>query len=717
MNTKPVVRFGVFELDLAARELRKRGVRVRLQDQPFRVLEALLEKPGEIVTRDELKERLWAQDEFVEFDKSLNTSVQKIRQALGDSSESPRFLETVPRLGYKFIAPLEQSTPPPTIDPEPKRRKIVLTLGAGGLLAIGAVLGVWLASSPSLPSPLQVRKFKITLELAEFTEFVGLIRPVPSPSGRYLAWRQSFGGREMHLRDLTMGSSRMLTVTNGHPFWSPDSKLLGTTSNREINVIDIESGASRTLISWHDKPTWFTRGATWSPDGRTIVFAAGSSFESMQLYQVPARGGATEPLVGIEQQVLDRETRHFDPHFLATRGRRRALLFVEGGPNARIIVVDLDSGRRRTIAESDQPLRYPVYAPSGHVLYQESTGFSESGARLWAVPFSLEDLDTTGDPFLVAKGAIWPGVSADGLLSYLDFGAYGEMQLVWRDRAGRKVGEIGEPQQEIGLPVLSPDGKEVVVMSVENGVRDVWVHEVERPVKRRLTFDTDNQDRPTWRPSGREITFSSTSTSTAHGRMDIYVTAANGSEQPRPLYESPISDFGYEWSPDGKYLVGGGAKWLWYLRQVGDGWEKVILADDRFDHVAPELSPDGRFLAYQSDETGRGEVWVRPFPEGDGKWLISTNGGGQPRWQGSGRELFYVQRGTLMAVPVTFEPKFKYGAPQPLFDGHGIFAGRGQRYDVSADGQRFVVVEHIESRPELSIQVVLNWYEEFRGRE
>ena len=222
---------------------------------------------------------------------------------------------------------------------------------------------------------------------------------------------------------------------------------------------------------------------------------------------------------------------------------------------------------------------------------------------------------------------------------------------------------------------------------------------------------SNNNDRPTWLPSGLEVTFSSFST----GVSDIYVSAADGSGQARLLFNSPTSDFGYEWSPDGKYLVGSGSGSLWYLKRNGDGeWEKVTLADRHFRHVSPDLSPDGRYLAFESSENGRAEIWVRAFPAGPGKWLVSTDGGAQPRWKGDGSELFYVQGDTLMGVPVTLEPEFSSGRPEPLFEGHGVFEGRGQRYDVTADSERFVVVENIEQPDELSIRVVLNWFEEFR---
>ena len=175
----------------------------------------------------------------------------------------------------------------------------------------------------------------------------------------------------------------------------------------------------------------------------------------------------------------------------------------------------------------------------------------------------------------------------------------------------------------------------------------------------------------------------------------------------------------YEWSSDGKYLVGSGAGKIFYLqaKEGASGYEKVMFLDTPFDALSPDLSPDGRFLAYESNETGQHEVYVQPFPQGGGKRQVSTNGGHQPRWRGDGKEIFFVEGDALMAVSVTTRPAFSVGSAKRLFDAQGALVGRGHRYDVSSDGQRFVMVETLEEPPAPLIRVVENWYEEFRGRE
>ena len=186
------------------------------------------------------------------------------------------------------------------------------------------------------------------------------------------------------------------------------------------------------------------------------------------------------------------------------------------------------------------------------------------------------------------------------------------------------------------------------------------------------------------------------------------------------MLATPANEWGYEWSADGKFMVGSGSGKLWYLRaeESAGTFEKVMFLDTPFNAVSPDLSPDAKFLAYESNESGRYDVYVQPFPQGGAKWQVSTNGGGQPRWRGDGKEIFYVEGGTLMAVSVTTSPVFSPGAAQPLFKDQTAFVGRGQQYDVTPDGQRFVVIETLgDADTGQALHVVENWYEEFRGRE
>jgi len=715
MSDRPkLVRFGVFEMDSAARQLRKQGVRLKLQDQPFRVLEALLEKPGEIVTREQLKELLWTEDEFVEFDKSLNTAVQKIRQALGDSAESPRFLETIPRQGYRFVAPVEASaiTPPAAAGPrssaeqieraQPRKQAIAYGVGAVAILIALVFAFAPLFSPPPVAEKI-LRRFALAVEGAQ-------VRGMAiSPDGRHIVYGTNAGqSSELWIWDLDRLQPRKIETAIDAvrilPFWFPNSDFVAFQSGgpTRLNKVSVHGGSASVICL--APPDLF--GGTSSPDGSSIVFSARmEGHGAHRLYEVSAQGQTAKPL--FEPEESEQQLHQVFPHFLPNQGGKRGLLFAKGPApaNTEIVVLDLESGSQDALAPGSRP----VYSPTGHIVY-------ESANALWALPFSVETLRATGEPFPVSGSGSLASVSRDGTLVYLHGDETGLQQLIWRDRAGRKLGTIGAPQPEIELPVLSPDGSQVVVQALENDNTDIWVHETARGLKRRLTFDPEDGFRPTWTPSGDKISFSSV----RDGSMDVFIQPADGSGEAESLLATPGGEWGFDWSADGKYLVGSGEGKLWYLRaeEGGNGYQQVMFLETSFSAVGPDLSPDAKFLAYQSNESGRYEVYVQPFPDGGAKRQVSTKGGSQPRWRGDGKEIFYVEGATLMAVSVTTSPAFSIGAAQPLFEDGPAFEGRGQQYDVTLDGQRFVVVETLgDGDAGAAIHVVQNWYEEFRDRK
>jgi serine/threonine-protein kinase len=273
---------------------------------------------------------------------------------------------------------------------------------------------------------------------------------------------------------------------------------------------------------------------------------------------------------------------------------------------------------------------------------------------------------------------------------------------------------------------LSPDGKRVAVVATESGNADVWVHDVTRSTKTRLTFAPGNEVAPVWSSSGQEIVYSV-------AEAGIERKAADGTGDPTVLTQSGNSP---DLSRDGRYLVyhaSGGATGqdIFYVELSADGavGEPIAFLSEPGNQVVPKLSPDRRFLAYVSNESGRTEIYVRPFPDGAGKWQASVEGGSRPRWRSDAKELFFVNAATLMAVSVSTDAGFTLGQPQRLFDSPDLIRGGGNVpfHDVSADGQRFVTIASLEglqpgaseqSEPEPpKIRVVQNWAEEFRDRE
>ena len=305
---------------------------------------------------------------------------------------------------------------------------------------------------------------------------------------------------------------------------------------------------------------------------------------------------------------------------------------------------------------------------------------------------------------------------------YADYaGGGGRQQLIWTDREGKKLGEIGQSQELIDYPDLSSDERYVVAQGREDGNEDIWIHHTDRPVKIRFTFDPAREENVSWTPSGKEITFASGRS----GNMDLFMKPADGSSEAEVLVGTQVQEDTPEWSLDGRYLIynltrpGTRRDLVYHERQQnGSLGEAVMFLQTEFAEAAPKFSPDSRFVVYTSDESGRFEVYVGSFPDGIGKRQISSGGGTQPRWSRDGKEIFYVERDTLMAVGVTTTPSFSTESPQVLFDHPGLIAGGvDPRYDVASDGRRFVLRETLQGDKPISIHVVQNWFAEFKDRQ
>ena len=600
-----------------------------------------------------------------------------------------------------------RAEPAPTAAPAWKTSLPWALLAATAVVAIVLAFVLFRQAPPEAPEA-PLRRFAFTPEsLYETTGW----RAAISPNGRHIVYVAGGEERKLWVRDLDREEPREVDGTEGavRPFWSPDSQFIGFVANQELKKISLQGGPAITLCPLLSP---FFSGGSWSRDGNFIAFGSGAP---PKIYQVPARGG--EPQLLFEPERSEKGTANSSPHFLPLQAGAPSIVFGVGGrTELDIAVKNLETGEWELLAEG----AFPVYSPSGHIVYQ--TNPRESG--LWALPFSLETLKPTGEAFPIAEDVGEPSVAADGTLVNLDLLSAGQRQLLWRDREGKELGVIGRPQPRISGPVLSPDGRRVAAGGTEEGNPDVWVHEVERALKRRLTFDPAQDNRPQWSPSGEEITFQSH----RQGNQDIFSRPADGTGEPVLLAGTDLPERPYDWSSDGKYLLYTVADSesgldLWYLKRKedGSGFEPVAFLQTPFNESAPNISPDGRFVAYCSNESGQLEVQVQPFPEGRGKWQVSTNSGCQPRWSKDGKELFYVEGGMLIAVTVRTTPSFSPGSVTPLFKDPGLGTTNPNviQYDVSADGQRFVLVGEVETEEDkaLSIHVVQNWFAEFRDRQ
>ena len=364
------------------------------------------------------------------------------------------------------------------------------------------------------------------------------------------------------------------------------------------------------------------------------------------------------------------------------------------------------------------------------MIYQPGND-TDTGLR--ALPFSVENLAVTGEAFPIEESGHRASIAADGTLAYYDSGTTRSLpaQLVWKDRSGTTLSTISQPQVGLRDPSLSPDGHRVAVRAVEDGNQDIWLHEVNRLVKTRLTFDESQDAVPRWLPSGDAISFASDRS----GDSELYLRRVDGNSPAEPLLnpDPSVRRMLTDWSDDARLALYYerpaseiGVHDLWYLerRDYGSGYEAVPFLQTPFSEAGAVFSPHEKWVASVSNESGRYEVYVRSFPDGGGKQQVSVNGGAGLRWSQAG-EIFSVEDSTLMAVPVSTGPTLAVGQPLPLFSGVG--GGRIPTYDVTPDGQKIVLPEAAETeasteadpadRPRTSIRIVRNWYEEFRDRE
>jgi eukaryotic-like serine/threonine-protein kinase len=527
-----------------------------------------------------------------------------------------------------------------------------------------------------------------------------------SPDRMSLVYVGNRGGTsQLYLRPLDGFEATLIPGTEGaeSPFFSPDGQSVGFFAGGKLKRLSLGGGAPLTVCS-----APINRGASWSPDG-TIIFTPSAT---LGLYRVSASGGTAKPLT-----VPDRskgEVSHRSPEILPGG---KAVLFTiwtgMGSENARIGLLSLETGEQRVLLEGGT---YPQYVSSGHLVYARRGG-------LLAVPFDLKRLQVTGAPASVLEGVRMNpsssvaefSVSSDGALAYVPGGwSFGEHTLVWVDHRGA-VEALPAPARGYLSPRLSPDTQRLAV-NIPGTNSGLWVYDMGRGTLTRLTESALNP-RPIWTPDGKHVTF----VSAPSGAYNLYWMAADGSGAAERLTTGENFQLPGSWSPDGQLLAFSEADprtgWdLWVLKLQGDRRPRLFLQTP-YNEYAPAFSPDGRWLAYGSDETGRPEIYVRPFPGPGGKVQISTEGGVQPVWARNGRELFYRNGDKMMSAAIEARPMLSAAKPELLFEGHyepGIFPFE-PNYDVSPDGKRFLMVKGSEQESAATqLNVVLNWSDELR---
>ena len=583
-------------------------------------------------------------------------------------------------------------------------RRAVVPVTAVIISAIVTGAAVWLAMRPA-PPPLV--RMEVTTSGDATLRMNGNDRDFSvTPDGSRIVYR---GENRLLVRALDQLEPTALTGLGAPrgPFVSPDGQWVGFFDVDVLKKVAITGGPQVTVTRWDGGP----RGATWGEDD-TIIYA--SNTLDTGLRRVSAAGG--DPTVLTTPDAERGEVGHRWPQFLPG-GEAVLFTVVHGGgaENMELAVLDLTTMEQKVLLSGGS---HAQYAATGHLVYG-------ADGTLRAVPFDLEQLELTGDPvpllegvMTVPSGAVEFSLSANGSLVYVvgDARRAVSRSLVWVDRQGREEPLVAPPRLYF-YPRLSPDGTRVA-LDVRDQEQDIWIWNLARggPLTR-LTFDPGQDQYPVWTPDGTRVAF----TSRADGPSNLYWKAADGTGTVDRLTEGSNAQFGHSFSPDGESLVlredtSGAGMDLSVLSLAGDRGVETLLASE-FEELNGELSPDGRWMAYQSNQSGREEVFVRPFPNvEDGQWQISNSGGTEPLWASNGRELFYRRGAALMTVPVQTEPSFTPATPVVLFEGDYVTA-RGRGYDVAPDGQRFLMIKQGGSDDASAPQnliLVLNWFEELR---
>ena len=607
------------------------------------------------------------------------------------------------------------ATPSTSRAPAPKR----FSGASAASLFIGAVVAGTIVWSFVRPEPVEkpLARFQLSFPVdgaLRFWPIVGI-----SPDGRRVVWK---GDPELNVRSLDETEPRVLEGIRGiSPTFSPDGEWIAFADGEELRKVSVQGGLPVTLATIATSATrslgsgGFVWGVSWSSDD-TIVFGRGPS----GIHRVSADGGMPELLIPVE---APREAH--GPQVLPDGNY---VLFTSSQPaswdEAEIVVHSLDTGESKVVIERGRDARY---APTGHLVYVLD-------GTLMAVAFDPDRLEVTGGPVpLVASvrtagllsGAAHFDFSDTGTLIYVrDSGRQAERTLVWVDRQGAEE-EVRAPARAYVYPRISPDGSRVAVDVLDQKDNDIWIWDFARESLTRFTFDPGQDNYPTWTPDGKRLAFESK----RNGSGNLYWKSADGTGQAGRLTESDRNQSPFAFTPDGTGLlfrewdprVAGINMDVFMLTLEGaEGEGEPLFASD-FSEENAAISPDGRWVAYQSEESGRPEVYVRPFPDvEEGRWQISTNGGGTPVWAPDGRELYYVRwgdrhqedwRGALMSVRVTTEAGFSPASPEVMFEG-SYFTLRGRTYDISPDGQRFLMIK--EDPAPLELILVQNWFEELK---
>ena len=606
------------------------------------------------------------------------------------------------------------------------QRKLWLVSGLAGLLLVSTAWLAWIHfHEKPHGSATAVQRYDFATPDPRLNSVCAL-----SPDGtRLLLCRSGVNPNPLWLRRMDSLEAHPIEgteVSAGLPFWSPDSRFIAFgTGDGKLKKIDAEGGSAQVLCDSGQ----LVLGGFWTADGK-IVFS--DPLRPPGLFEIPAAGGVSSPVPGFEHAgnlVLRFPVLLPDgKHFLYTSGT---------ASSAGVYLGSLDSKAGQLISKKLLSGDGSVYAPSpddpdrGYLLYLRTAGPGAPAGTLVAQPFDLRKLDLVGEAISLAEQVSSFDASLTGTLVYGSGGAAaGAGQLTIFDRQGKILGVVGEPGNYDSV-AFSPDGKRVVAArnDPQSGNTNLWMMDLARGTSTRFTFTSGTDDFPVWSPDGSRVAFTSD-----HGgsSRDLYQKMSNGGGEDELLFKSDSFKVPYSWSGDGRFLLFGGGSVTTPIDEVLPLDKDARAAGKPFSFGQKGVGIEERFspgsqghsmIAYSSNESGRYEIYVRPFdpnsptgiPPGGGKWQISTQGGMSSRWNGNGKELFYMAPdGTVMSVEVSGSVVLQSGIPKALFKPKGLVSQPGQyfNWDASSDGKKFIFALSATASgtaPPTKFTVVLNW--------
>jgi serine/threonine-protein kinase len=595
-----------------------------------------------------------------------------------------------------------------------RARRMLYGAAALAALFLGAAIWGWTRPAPSKP----VVRYNLAMDPAEAivpgaTSWGWL---AISPDGSHLAYIGGPGGPRAQLLIRPRNQLHASAVPGSEgataPFFSPDGRRVGFVKGKILQIVSLNGGppirVTDTLVGW--------AGASWARDG--FIYADGDG--PVSLVRVEAKPGA----VAKDFTALDTARGEVDHLWPDALPNGKGVLFTDefrgknaeiGGESYAIAVADIPSGEHRVLINDAS---YGRYAASGHLLYV-------TNRTLMIVPFDQNSMTVTGEPTPLIEGVVLgPAYSADlavsqeGTLVYATGVEEGKQELVWVTRDGRT--QPVDPRwqaSDFQSPALSPDGKRLAVTRRSDAKTfDVWIKQLDQGPSVRLTLEGSGNFYPAWTADGRSVTFTSNARA---GSYDLWTKRADGSAPAVMQFHEKSAMWDPLWSSDGKWLVfvaADNVSGISDIRGVRPGIDTVSvpLVATKFLEASPALSPDGRWLAYRSNESGQNEVYVVPFPNtGAAKWAVSSGGGTDPQWSHNGSELFYRDAsGNLVAVEVTTTPTFLLGNSTALFPAEGF----DNWYVVGPDDRRFLMIRPVAASGSDKVIVVENWFEELKAK-